>query len=272
MGRPQNPERGASLKRYLDADGNISTDDLARAAGVPAARIRKWKSLDKWDEQLKNRPRRRGGQKGNQNAAGRTPAKEGNKNAVTHGAFAQAGYENIPQDEAQRIKNMDADGSTMARMMEELKRLEVRRVYLEGLLEQYTDPEAQQAFYVDKIVHMIVPKTLEDRETEQDTGQDTGQAEDPEAHGQQTETFKTAMKSIIKSSPFERAMKVEAELNRLHGRIIKQLDSMKAYEIEERRLSLAERQYSLQKQKLTGEIDIDPAEEDEGSADAPGAE
>ena len=38
------------------------------------------------------------------------------------------------------------------------------------------------------------------------------------------------MKTIIKSSAFDRAMKVEAELNRLHGRIIKQIDSIKSYE------------------------------------------
>lgn len=82
------------------------------------------------------------------------------------------------------------------------------------------------------------------------------QCADPE--GSKTETYKTAMKSVIKSSPFERAMKVEAELNKLHGRIIKQLDSIKAYELEDRRLQLAEKQLELNKQKLTGEFEIDP--------------
>ena len=53
-------------------------------------------------------------------------------------------------------------------------------------------------------------------------------------------------------------MKVEAELNKLHGRIIKQLDSIKAYELEDRRLTLAEKQLELNKQKLTGEFEIDP--------------
>lgn len=269
MGRPQNPERAASLKRYLDADGNISTAELARLAGVQQSRIRKWKSLDKWDEQLKEKPRKRGGQPGNQNAAGRTPAKDNNKNAVTHGAFARVGYEDISPEDAQAIKSLgEGNGpGAMAQMTEELQRLMVRRTYLEGLLAEYTDPERQQAFYTDKIVHMIVPKSLEDMQAEQDSGQDTGQAADPEAvpegqagatAGRGQETFKTAMKSVIKSSPFERAMKVEAELNKLHGRIIKLLDSIKAYETEERRLKLAEKQYNLQKQKLTGEFDIDP--------------
>ena len=78
------------------------------------------------------------------------------------------------------------------------------------------------------------------------------------------------MKSIIKSSAFDRAMKVEAELNRLHGRIIKQLDSMKSYEMEQQRLQLEERKYSLARQKLTGEIDID--DETEEIIDEPTAE
>lgn len=275
MGRPQNPERGASLKRYLDADGNISNAELAKLAGVPQSRIRKWKSLDKWDEQLKEKPRKRGGQPGNKNAAGRTPAKDKNKNAVTHGAFAQVGYDDIPPEEAQAIRDMDLQkgSGALSQMLEELQRLMVRRTYLEGLLAEYTDPERQQAFYTDKIVHMIVPKSLEDIQAEEDSGREIGQAEDPEAIADEPgtaaagrEKYKTAMKSIIKSSPFDRAMKVEAELNKLHGRIIKLLDSIKAYETEDRRLNLAEKQYMLQKQKLTGEFEIDlESDEDEAA-------
>ena len=93
-----------------------------------------------------------------------------------------------------------------------------------------------------------------------DCGMEQGQATDPEGG---KEIYKTAMKSIIKSSPFDRAMKVEAELNKLHGRIIKQLDSIKAYELEDRRLLLAEKQLELNRQKLTGEFEIDPDEEGE---------
>lgn len=94
----------------------------------------------------------------------------------------------------------------------------------------------------------------EEVQQEQDTGIDTGTAQDVE---RSSEKYKTAMKTIIKASAFDRAMKVEAELNRLHGRIIKQLDSIKSYEMEQRRLTLEERKYSLAKQKLTGVYDID---------------
>lgn len=256
MGRPRNPQRDLSLERYLEAGGKISTAELAKLAGVTESRIRKWKSEDKWDEALKNKPKKRGGQKGNKNAAGKTPAKNGNKNAVTHGAFAQAGFEDIPPEKAEEIRNMK-EPDAMPHMMEELQALYLRKAYLEKLLAEYEAPEAA-GFYTDKIVHMIVPKSVEDKQAEEATGISAGAVADPEATGQQGECFKTAMKSIIKSSPFDRAMKVEAELNKLHGRIIKQLDSIKAYEMESRRLQLEERRLELTKQRITGEVDIEP--------------
>ena len=254
MGRPRNPERDKSLQRYLDADGKIETAELAKLAGVPESRIRKWKSEDSWEEALKKKPRKRGGQKGNKNAAGKTPAKKGNKNAVTHGAFAQVGFEDIDPEQAAAIKNMGTP-TALSQMMIELQALYVRKAYLESLLKEYEAADAG-GFYTDKIVHMIVPKNTE----EEDCGMEQSKAADPEGG---KEIYKTAMKSIIKSSPFDRAMKVESEINKLHGRIIKQLEGIKAYELEDRRLTLAEKQFELNKQKLTGEFEIDPTEDDE---------
>ena len=168
MGRPRNPERDKSLQRYLDADGKIGTAELAKLAGVPESRIRKWKSEDSWEEALKKKPRKRGGQKGNKNAAGKTPAKKGNKNAVTHGAFAQAGYEDIDPEQAEAIKNMGTP-SALSQMMNELQALYIRKAYLESLLQQYEAADAG-GFYTDKVVHMIVPKSMEERREEEDCG------------------------------------------------------------------------------------------------------
>lgn len=257
MGRARNPERDRSLQRYLESGGWISLDDLAAAAGVPKTRISKWKSEDKWEEKLRGRPRKKGGQPGNNNAGGRTPAKDGNKNAVTHGAYAKAGYSDIPPDKAEEIKRLgekETENGADRLMVEELQSLMVRKEYLEGQLKLYTAEEAQERYYIDKVVHMIVPKATEEIIQEQDAGIEEQKANDPEGGG---ERMKTAMKTVIKSSAFDRAMKIEAELNRLHGRIIKQIDSMKSYEMENRRLKLEERKYNLAKQKLTGQFEID---------------
>ena len=68
--------------------------------------------------------------------------------------------------------------------------------------------------------------------------------------------MKTAMKSIIKASPFDRAMKIQAELTKVDGRILKAIDSIKSYEIEERKIQLEQSKYELARQRLTGEIEI----------------
>ena len=72
------------------------------------------------------------------------------------------------------------------------------------------------------------------------------------------DAYNTATRTVIQASAFDRTMKLEAELNRIHGRIIKLLDSIKGYELESRRVRLEERKYNLAKQKLSGAFDIDP--------------
>ena len=59
MGRKRNPERDQSLRRYIESGGTMTLDELAAAAGVPKARISKWKSEDKWEERLKEAPKKK---------------------------------------------------------------------------------------------------------------------------------------------------------------------------------------------------------------------
>ena len=70
--------------------------------------------------------------------------------------------------------------------------------------------------------------------------------------------YNVTMQTVIKASTFERTMKLEAELNKIHGRVIKLLDSIKGYELECRRVRLEERKYNLAKQKLSGAFEINP--------------
>ena len=273
MARPRKPERDKAKKMYLESGGKISTKELAAAVGVDDGRIRKWKSLDKWEDALQKQPKKKGGQPGNKNAAGSTPAKQGNKNAVTHGAFAHVGIEDLTEEQQEEILAMKP-GETLQRMNEELQGLLVRKTYLTNLLNGFTDPQKQQEYYTDKIVHMVVPVPQEDRAQAEEMGLELELVADPEGG---KESLKTAMKTIIKASPFDRAMKVEAELNKLNGRIIKLLDSMRAHEADQSRLALERLKYQLARQKATGEFDIDPEdgadiEEDPEDAEPGGAE
>ena len=61
---------------------------------------------------------------------------------MTHGAFAQAGYEDIDPEQAEAIKNMGTP-SALSQMMNELQALYVRKAYLESLLQQYEAADAE---------------------------------------------------------------------------------------------------------------------------------
>lgn len=255
MARQRNPERIKSLERYIAAEGKVTTAELAKAANVSEAQIRKWKSQDKWDDMLNKIPKKKGGQIGNQNARGKTPKKNGNKNAETHGIYSAVCYENLIDSElAEKIKSFKPNSKEL--INEEIRSLLLKAAYLEEKLSEYNKAD-ENTFYTDRIVEMIAPKTAEDKEKENDEGIKIPEAKDPE----RDKGYKTTIKSIMKSSAFERARKIEDELNKVHGRIIKLIDSKKSHEIEERRLSLEERRLKLLEDKARGVIDDEPEEE-----------
>ncbi|MBX4266556.1 terminase small subunit [Clostridium estertheticum] len=53
MPRQRNPARDKAKQMYLSTKGDIKLKDIALELGVLDTQIRKWKSLDKWDEELK---------------------------------------------------------------------------------------------------------------------------------------------------------------------------------------------------------------------------
>ncbi|MBZ9633060.1 terminase small subunit [Clostridium sp. FP1] len=53
MPRERSPSRNKAKEIYLKAKGNIKLKDIALELGVLDTQIRKWKSLDKWDDELK---------------------------------------------------------------------------------------------------------------------------------------------------------------------------------------------------------------------------
>ncbi|MDO4301770.1 MAG: phage terminase small subunit [Clostridia bacterium] len=256
MPRQRNPERVRSLERYIKGKGKVTIAELAAEANVSEGQIRKWKSQDKWDDVLKSLPKKKGGQIGNKNAKGKTPRKNGNKNAETHGIYSAVTYGDLKDVElAYRIKNLYPDSTVL--MKDEIKYLLLKAAYLEEKLSKYNNAN-ENTFYTDRIVEMIAPKSTSDKETESDEGILITEANDPEGG----KGYKTTVKSIIKSSAFERARKIEDEINKVHGRIIKIIDSMKSLEIEKQRLNLEERKLVLAENKMNGTIEDEPEDED----------
>ncbi|HBU81749.1 MAG TPA: terminase [Paenibacillus sp.] len=112
MARERSPERDKAKLMWLESGGMMMLKDIAAALSVPESRIRKWKSMDRWEDELNGSaegspkgsvpngtngsvPKSRGAPKGNKNASGnRGGAPPGNKNAVGNSGGPGGPYRN----------------------------------------------------------------------------------------------------------------------------------------------------------------------------------
>lgn len=293
MARERSPERDKARQLWLDSDGQMSPKEVAEAVGVKPEQVRKWKSVDRWQAALEEQQpkRKRGGQPGNKNAAG-AGAPLGNKNAETHGAYSAVRLCDLPDEQRQYIESITLDTET--NMLAELQLLIAKEADLQNKISAI-EKGSPDALFIDRVVEIRVPKGKERLEKQQEKLEALRREHDDLLWEMDTESGKPPTKrqekkletlqreiaelqdttadkereleesgynvsaqTVIKASAFERAMKLEAELNKIHGRIIKLLDSIKGYELESRRVRLEERKYNLAKQKLSGTFDIDP--------------
>ena len=254
MARQRDENRDKAKQLFLESEGTLSNPEIAKALGIESDKVKKWKCVDKWNDALAKKPKPRGGQKGNKNAAGHG-APKGNRNAETHGAYSRVHYEELTEEEREYIDNLQL--SAMDNMLFELRGLMAKEMYLKNRIKQYNEADTN-ILYTDKVVEMRTPPV------------DKGEDFDPYGPSEPTQRktapeLKVSMETIVKSSAFERSMKLEAELNKTQGRILKLIDSIKSYELESRRIQLEEKRYTLMKQKLSGvyDVDIDTGELDD---------
>lgn len=131
MARARNPKRDKAKKMWLESVGKRYLKDIAEELGVSPSQIRKWKSLDKWSDELKGNVTNDGGAEKeryhsshhNQNAAGNDGgAPPGNKNAVgnvggaapkgNHNALVTGEYETIDFDTMSEKERVLFEGVT----------------------------------------------------------------------------------------------------------------------------------------------------------------
>lgn len=118
MPRLRSPLRDKAFEIWLESDGLKALKQIASELDVAASQIRKWKNIDRWDEQLKsnvtnpkgNVTKRVGAPKENQNAVGNQGgAPSRNSNAVTHGFFRKYFPDEVQEllDDAENINQLD---------------------------------------------------------------------------------------------------------------------------------------------------------------------
>lgn len=215
MAKQKNDLHEQAKKLFLNSGGKLAPKEIAAKLGVEAALVRKWKYREKWGEEL-SAPHR-GAPRGNKNAAGHG-APSGNGNAVTHGAFCAPRADGLSEDEKDFLEGLSDDFSVNA--LRQLKRLELKRADLEKRISQLGEDQ-NSAELVDRGATMTLPGGGE-------------------------------MVSTYRSSPFSRRMVLEAELNRVDGRIIKLLDSIKSFQSEQKHLEVERERLELSKQKIKG--------------------
>lgn len=135
MARKRDPRRDEAKKIWLDSGGKKVLKELASELNVSDSQIRKWKSVDKWAEELKgnvtksnsNVTNKGGAPPGNKNAKGNkggSPPK-GNKNAIKTGEYETI-FANMLSDEEKDIySNLNDDPFFI--LNDEIRLLKVRQ-------------------------------------------------------------------------------------------------------------------------------------------------
>lgn len=147
MARKRDPRRDEAKKLWLDSGGKKVLKELASELNVSDSQIRKWKSVDKWAEELKgnvtksnsNVTNKGGAPPGNKNAKGNkggSPPK-GNKNAIKTGEYETIFADMLSDEEKNIYSNMNDDPFFI--LDEEIRILKIRQY---RMLKRIKDAEA----------------------------------------------------------------------------------------------------------------------------------
>lgn len=244
MARERRPERDLAFELFRKSKGRLEVKEIAKKLNVKAATVSQWKYRDKWEEKLKEK--RRGGQFGNKNAEG-AGAPKGNKNAETHGGYSSIDLNNLPEEDQAYISNLSLDTET--NFKNELQILLAKEKDIRRRLEAL-DYEPEDKLYLSRESEMqAVPKP------EQLEGLE------PEERVERISKLQPTLKTITRDSKFERQQKLLVAFDRIHGRIIKLLDSIKTYQLDCKRTELDQQRYELSKEKVKGAFEFDLEDE-----------
>ncbi|KXO14478.1 hypothetical protein HMPREF3189_01677 [Clostridiales bacterium KA00134] len=244
MARERRPERDLAFELFRKSKGRLEVKEIAKKLNVKAATVSQWKYRDKWEEKLKEK--RRGGQFGNKNAEG-AGAPKGNKNAETHGGYSSIDLNNLPEEDQAYISNLSLDTET--NFKNELQILLAKEKDIRHRLEAL-DYEPEDKLYLSRESEMqAVPKPEQLERLE------------PEERVERISKLQPTLKTITRDSKFERQQKLLVAFDRIHGRIIKLLDSIKTYQLDCKRIELDQQRYELSKEKVKGTFEFDLEDE-----------
>ena len=205
--------------------------------------LRNWKAADKSDEALPKK--RRGGQPGNRNSAGKknaagshAGAPAGNKNAEKDGAYSTVFFDMLSDAEREIVQQTPL--GSRAALEHEMQILKFRE---HKILAKITEYEAapEDSLYINSLMDMRVPG---------------GRGKDKRDGALQS------MGMYSKDSAFSRVLKLQEALYKVQGRIAKIADSLRALEESEKRMTLEREKLELLRMRATGAVDVPDPETD----------
>ena len=222
----------------------VSLRELAQELGASYQTLRNWKAADRWDEALPKK--KRGGQPGNRNSAGKKNAAGshpgapvGNKNAEKDGAYSAVFFDMLTEEEKSMVEQTPL-GSREA-LEHEMKILKYREHKILSKISEYEKAPAD-SLYLNNLLDMRVPAGRGDKKKD-------GAVQNMGMYSQ--------------DSAFSRMLKLQEGLYRGQGRIAKIADSLRAMEESERRMELERERLALLRMRATGAVDVPDPEEGE---------
>lgn len=249
---PKRSEKRDDAKRiFLERNGKVKLKEFADELGVRYDLVRRWKVIDKWDEALEAMLslRKKGGQLGNKNAAGHG-APPRNTNAATHGAHCKIYMDKLTDEQKKLLEQ--APQTPDDALYHEYTILLLRE---HGLMEIIDNIQKapENTLYTNSVMNMEGPGKGSEK------GQD-GRYTNP----------KLIMAMTSQSSPFDRMLKVQAELTKVQGRLAAIISTMRQAGMDTERLAIERERLALMRQRVTGVWDVDPDDDsDSGDTGAP---
>lgn len=227
MAANRNPNRDRAKELWLSSGKTRLLKDIAAELGEPENKIRKWKSIDKWDsfesgtkqENVKGSvPLKRGAPKGNKNAAGKeTGAPLGNTNTLKHGGYSQIYWDTLDDTEKELIETLSNDEEIQ--LIEQIKLFTVRERRILVAIKETKENQSDQMVSSTSCVQSNRTIKKSDGKTAFLPG------------GEQTESTSTESKS-------SRIERLEAELTKVQRAKTRAIEALARFRLEKEKLEM----------------------------------
>lgn len=221
----------------------VNLRELAEQQGVTYQLLRNWKAADRWDDALPKR--KKGGQPGNRNSAGKQNAAgshegapKGNKNAEKDGAYSAVFFDMLTPEEQELVQKTPLGGREA--LEHEMMILKIREHKIMSKIAEY-EKQPEDALFINSLLDMRVP----------------GGKGDKRADG-----AKQNMGMYSKDSAFARILKLQEALYKVQGRIATIAASLRALEESEKRMELERERLEIMRMRATGAVPFDDPEEE----------